>query len=310
MSKLQGVVSDETMVGTDAEDETERLRNFLIYTLALDYKRNKSAVLSSEDREHFTALSNLLNSLRTAHRNTHLHSTERQALAPYFWLYLHEPCKALAVPVECAAQAVLRFTKFQDYLGRYKGSTYGVLHSQGPDTLAYKLGMDRSVLIPRLVADPAVRRDMILGNISIGSMYFKELWAMEGSTMVSTRTQSNGWGEIQSIRYTLNERGEAYNSNRDQAKKTAEQGATLSPAHWASKIKTVTSELLKRLEHFPDGKDVADTSGTWKDAWQPEPPGTHQDSHLWQRPYGWLQKRSTHLTDFFEHRAFGGCCDT
>ncbi|KAK5124776.1 hypothetical protein LTR85_001489 [Meristemomyces frigidus] len=231
LSDVQDIVRQERNPGDHEGGEAQRLRNFLRYTLSVDYyRRNTTASLSHTDWEHYAALNSNLNDLQDAHDRTHLSATERKDLAPYFWQFLHRPCSDLAIPVECAIAAVLRFFKFQDRGGHYKGSVYGILHTSGAKVLAQKLS-----------------------NAIIA----------------------------------------------------ASKCSSLSPKRWAQKVRVCVSDIKRRKDVFPNDKEFSDMNGTWGG---PErvPDGTEPDSHLWQRPYGWLLRRSVHLADFFEHRPSKG----
>lgn len=306
LPRLAALVEQDRDTGAHSQREVDRLRNFLIYSLSIDYQRNTNAALCSEDRQHYLEMSKLLNDLRDAHDRTHLTAQERASLAPYFWLYLHEPCYALGIPVESAAIAILRFFRFQTSQGRYKGSVYGVLHNSGLNVLAAKLLVDRTVLIPTIVQPAALQSALIKGLQGYAQMYFLSLRGIEGSTASSNRI--GGWNDFQSVSYTLTERGEAYQARRCETLDTARQCAFLSPAHWASKLKTIAQSFTQRQDVFPKGKAFSDINGTWKGP-EPPPAGTPATSHLWQNPWAWATRMSTHLPDFFEHRAQKDRCD-
>ncbi|EMC97714.1 hypothetical protein BAUCODRAFT_107453 [Baudoinia panamericana UAMH 10762] len=269
--------------------ESRRLANLLTFMLAVDYQRNTKAALTAEDRDHYATISGCLDKLRTAHDHTLLTASERSTLAPFFWKYLHEPCQVLALPVECAIRAIQSFFKYTSYNGQYKGSVYGVLHDRGLDGLAYKLYMDRSVVIPRTICEPTSQEDLLRGNAAVGSIYFTGISGIECST--SRSDSYSGWSVQYTISYTLNKRGTAYKVCRCGATTTVENSVGLSPSHWAHRIKALTNHLLMRKEISAHDKKMSD---------------------LRQWPLGWkllTATRSTHLPDFFEQRARKDCCE-
>lgn len=306
MNRLHTVVSKERTTSDTSRPEVERLRNFILYVLSIDYHRNTRVSLSCTDREHYAAMNNYLNDLEEAHDRTHLTSTERAALAPYFWQYLHEPCKALAIPVECATVAILRFFHYQDKGARYKGSVYGILHTAGPEVLAQKLWLDRNIVMPRIISCGHERMDMIRGLNGVARMYFQSIDGTEGSAMTGSHT--GGWNETQTMSYTLNERGRSYEKCRNDVVATTAECISLSPKHWATRIKACITDITQRRDVFPKRKEFSDAQGTWRGP-EPVPEGTAAECHLWQRPYKWLLRPSVHLPDFFEHRPSKGSCE-
>lgn len=305
LNRLRSAVRRERTASDAAILEAERLRNFLLFTLSLDYHRNTKISLSCSDREHYAALHSRLNDLYNAHDHTDLTSSERETLAPYFWMYLHEPCKVLAIPVECAVGVIVRFHKFQHFGGRYKGSVYGVLHTQGIQALAEKLYMDLTMIIPRVTGSKDLRKVMGSGLQAIARLFFESISGIESST--SAAETNGGWDAVQTFSYELTARGKSYEARRNDTLAVARQN-TLSLKHWAYKMKVCTSKILQRREVFPKGKAFSDASGTWKGS-EPRPEGTAPDSHLWRRPYGWVPRTSVHIPDFFEHRPGKNCCD-
>lgn len=155
--RAQAVVDDEMGNNADKDDaETKRLRNFLLYCLAVDYRVPIKLPLDLSDREHYLEMAFLLEDLDSV-RKAHLKAHERATLAPYFWKYSQAPCIRLGIPVDCAIAMVCRFYKHQNILGRYKGCAHGVLAYFGTERLAAKISMDRSILVSRLTASPEMR---------------------------------------------------------------------------------------------------------------------------------------------------------
>lgn len=164
---------DQSSSATAAQDtEVARVRNFMIFMISIDYQCNTNAQLSATDREHFTTMHNQLRDLQKAHSCVTPTPSHRQILGSYFWRHLHDPCKALHLPVECVLNAMSNLTKFTDYKGWYKGSCFAILQSSGVAGLAEKLYMDRSIVIPRLVYDQTLRKDYLRCLDQVREFYF------------------------------------------------------------------------------------------------------------------------------------------
>lgn len=306
VDRISSVVISERGTDNASDVETDRLRNFMTYTLAVDYNRNTKASLSATDREHYMSMYGLLGDLSRAHDQTDLTANERTTAAPYFWRYLHEPSTTLGIPVECAVAAIIRFCKYQNFCAIYKGAVHGILHTHGPRMLAQKLYLDRNVIIPSIISCPQLRRDMQNGLNGIARLYFVSIPGVEGSTMPSDCI--GGWNEVQTMSYELNGRGLSYEEGR-KAAVAAANCSGLSPRHWAGKIKLCFAAMLDRHEVFPNGKAFNDINGTWRSP-RRAPQGTSPSSHLWRWPYGWQFRASLHLPDFFEYRPMKDLCET
>ena len=100
--------------------ETERIRNMLEFTLAVDYQGYSAPSISATDRDHFMHVRKALLQLRsTVVRHSERPDpevrpdpAERQVLAAYFWKYLFEPCKALSILLDFVYVSI-------DYLGQF-----------------------------------------------------------------------------------------------------------------------------------------------------------------------------------------------
>lgn len=160
MDRIQATIEAEYTNPNEEPAETKRLRNFLLYCLAIDYRMSCPLVLSASDREHFLSMHKVLDELSEVRRHMHFTAGERRGLAPYLWKYLHAPCASLRIPVECAVIILARYTKFLNPYDRYKGCVHGVLNTYGPRRLANKLSMDRSVLVPLLATSSQMRLEL------------------------------------------------------------------------------------------------------------------------------------------------------
>jgi hypothetical protein len=95
LNRIQNTVNAEYHDVNNDSTETKRLRNFLLYCLAVDYRAPISLTISESDREHFREMSATIWDLQglDSENLVHLNGKDRQALAPYFWKYLHAPCR-------------------------------------------------------------------------------------------------------------------------------------------------------------------------------------------------------------------------
>lgn len=113
--------SSETRALLDRE--TERIRNMLEYTLAVDYQGYPAASISAADRHHFYQMAEAIRQLRstiwTDRSNTEVRPTpqERQVLAAFFWRHLHEPCKALSLPLDTVVSNIIYLGRYTDHRG-------------------------------------------------------------------------------------------------------------------------------------------------------------------------------------------------
>ncbi|KAF2772142.1 hypothetical protein EJ03DRAFT_348951 [Teratosphaeria nubilosa] len=133
------------------QTEADRLHNFILFVLAVDYQRHitgYTAPLSAEDNQHFGTLSYQLQNLAQSNRHTPLNRS-----------------------------------------GRYQGVAFGLVRSQrdGVERLAEKLLMDENVVIPRLLPNRKVRWDLIDGLREVKEMYFERILGVEGSVAVGSR---------------------------------------------------------------------------------------------------------------------------
>jgi hypothetical protein len=139
LDHLQATAAHESPEADTDTVEVERVRNFMLFCLATDYRYSTNVVLSASDSDHSSGMCGLLLDLKTSHAKTDLTHEERMCIAPYLCKYLHAPCKGLGVPVDYLVLVIMRFVKFTSSHGRHKGCCYGLLHTLDIDQLAYKL---------------------------------------------------------------------------------------------------------------------------------------------------------------------------
>lgn len=166
------------------------MRNFLLYCVAVDYQFTGDFELSAADSQHYLHMHNLLRDLQRSHGQTTLNEKERRTLAPYFWKYLHEPCKSFSILVESAGLAVTRFGKHRSIYNQYKGCIHGLLHTLGLRHLAHKILMDKNVLVPRF-ATSVYQREAFIKNVdALSRVYFDSI---EGVDSVVLPNVSDGY---------------------------------------------------------------------------------------------------------------------
>jgi hypothetical protein len=91
---IQTVLNSER--GEDDDPlETENMRRFLLYCLVVDYQFVGGYELPASEREKYLEMWTLMSAIQKSHDRTHITEYERCVLAPYFWKYLHKPCKRL-----------------------------------------------------------------------------------------------------------------------------------------------------------------------------------------------------------------------
>lgn len=283
------------------EREVARVKNFMIFVLSMDYQCNPDAALSAADRDHFTAMQNMLIDLQKVHGRVMPSGPERHNLASYFWTYLHEPCKELHLPVECVLAAVGNFTKFLNVRGRYKGSCFGLLQMKGLPFLAQKLYVDRSIVVPRLIDDPPERMQLDQAIDEVRAIYFHRIAGIEGSTMITDENERK-WQQVQNVSYEANQKGRAYESQRNDVLESTLDSAALSLNHIRARVGRCIGDLVRRSGEVDRGERDADSPLTWR--------GSNLDFRMWPsvacRPWhwtlNWANERSQFLPDFFENR--------
>lgn len=308
LDRIQDTINAEYNDVNNDSTETKRLRNFLLYCLAVDYRAPILLALSESDREHFREMSATLWDLKglDCERLVHLEGKDRRALAPYFWKYLHSPCTSLGIPVESATQIVLRYSKFITATGLYKGCVHGLLHNYEPCHLVRKLLLDRSVLIPHLVR-PGATRSMLMDSLAeVAGSYFTSIKG-ERSSIVEVSDPMVGFREHVSTYYTMTERGRMYAANRDKARHAA-QG-------WVGPILGAVRERLVGLakkcqDIFPKSSKEAFYDGTSMcPSLAPGPRPWPWELSFWNNPPTSRDLLSVDLPDFYEWRAGQGRCD-
>lgn len=304
LDRIQDAVDAEYSSTTQDSTETKRLRNFLLYCLAVDYRYPCSLSIQAPDREHFLELSGVLQSMRTRHAFVqHMSQDDRIGLAPYLWKYLHEPCNDLAIPVESAVGIITRYAKYLNFYGRHKGCIHGVLHGCGIGMLAQKMSIDRSVLIPRLATSEETRRELTEKVVEIARPYFTSIGGMTSETTISE--DPGRFTEQVRYHYTLTPRGKLYDENQKFTLDTVKESVSHIFDGVITRIlgmKRKNGEVFAKssFEEFREFKRIRPSS---------VPAVAPRDSANWSSPPQWRDHESVFLPDLFEHRTGRGFCD-
>ena len=239
---------DEIQQGVDfafthaaLEDEVKRLRNFLTYVMCIDYKVNTSATMCAEDWEHYVKMGGMLAKLAPYGNHSKASDNERDTLRPYVLKYLHEPCKALAIPVFMAVMSIEAFSHGQTTEYGYEGGLNTMKRSM--KHLAVKVHMDRTIMIPRVVASTAEQAQLQTHLAKYIEVNFKILKGIESS--FTSDDPSARFDPFTTVTYVLTEAGKKFNDERQRALSAA--AAQLSPLHWTERVQNVLQRMMKRI---------------------------------------------------------------
>lgn len=314
LDRIQATISAERTVadGTIADEEpfeTHRMRNFLLYCLAIDYRFPCPLNISAQRHEHFLGIRRLLKEVQQIRETVHLSAEDRRKLAPFFWKYLHAPCASIGVPVESAVIIIERYAKFVNMHGLYKGCVHGVLHTYGPARLAAKLSMDRSILVPCLATSVQMRLELTRRIDETARQYFTSIDGHSSAIFSAPGAGSSmmPFDEESGITYKLTARGELYQNNRKHAFHTI--------SHAVRPLVDRAHECVKSARHqrrrvfLSVAADKVLCDQTCMGAGQsPQEPA--KESEMWAEPPKWRDADSVHLPELFEHRPGQGNCDS
>lgn len=211
-------------LGEPSPIEVQRLRNFLLYTLLVDYQvgLQRKVTLSQADANHFLQLRDSMEFYVQAADEVCPTEQERQALGPYFWSHLHNPCRTLRVPSDAVLVALDRWATYRDADGRYKSCLGPVRHSEGLRHLAIKLFIDKNVMIRRISSTLDEAEILVRALNARQGDYFESL---NFETVVELRPGEglNGWCHAHFESYTLNKKGTEYHQQQQKGTKRAQQ---------------------------------------------------------------------------------------
>ena len=253
LSSIKRTISVERNADDANPVEVARMRRFILYCLCIDYRHAVPNTFTTEDSQHFSHLHRTIVYLDAVHDDPDVTLTDRQRveLGSYIWRFVHEPCRALNIPTECAIITILRFVKYQDGYTNYKGCAHGLLHNIGPQRLAEKLWQDMNILIPRLLPSPAAQAAMIKRVNELATTYLSRIEGVEGSITPGTNA-TIGYTLTSNVVYSLTPRGQAYDKARASAIDTARLTSLLSPSHIAARmLECVPGMEKKRTEVIP-----------------------------------------------------------
>jgi hypothetical protein len=309
LDSIQATIEAEHTIPDNDEQpfETHRMRNFLLYCLAIDYRFPCPLKVSTQRREHFLGMRRVLGDLAAVRGKMHLKADDRRKLAPYLWKYLHAPCASLGIPVESVVIVVERYAKFVNMFGHYKGCVHGVLHTYGPARLATKLLMDRSILVPCLATSVQMRLELTKKINETAKQYFTRIDGRCSAIFPAPGPGSSvPFDEEIGVRYELTARGRLYQDNREHAFHTIRHAVRLLLER---ALACVTSARQQPGAFLPAAayRVLCDQTcmgpGT-----MPQVPAT--ESPMWAEPPRWRDAGSAHLPELFEHRPGQGFCDS
>jgi len=308
LDRIQATIEAEQTIPDEEPFEIHRMRNFLLYCLAIDYRFPCPLNISAQRREHFLNMRRLLRELKKIRETVHLTAQDRRKLAPYLWKYLHAPCASLGIPVESAVVVIERYAKFVNMLGHYKGCVHGVLHTYGPARLADKISMDRSILVPGLVTSVQMRLEFTKRIDGTAKQYFTQI---DGRFSAILRTSAGAnssvpFDEQSRIRYKPTARGKLYEENR----KHAFHAIRYAVRPLVDRALACVRSRRQRFNPFwrtaADGVFCDQTCmGPGQLPWE-----SVQESPVWAEPPKWRDAGSVHLPELFEHRPGQGRCDS
>lgn len=306
LDKIQATIEAEHTILDEEPFETHRMRNFLLYCLAIDYRFPCPLNISTQRREHFLGMRRVLGDLAAVRGKMHLKADERRQLAPYLWKYLHAPCASLGIPVESAVAIIDRYAKFVNMLGHYKGCVHGVLHTYGPRRLAEKLSMDRSILVPCLATSVQMRLELTKRIGETAKQYFTCIDGRSSAIFAAGANTSVPFHEESGIRYKLTARGRLYQDNRKHAFHTIRHAVRPLLERALACITSARRQPGAFILTAAD--DVLCDQTCMGPGATPQVPAT--ESPMWAAPPKWRDAGSVHLPELFEHRPGQGSCDS
>ena len=316
LDRIQATISAERTVadGTVADEEpfeTHRMRNFLLYCLAIDYRFPCPLNISAQRHEHFLGIRRLLKEVQQIRETVHLSAENRRKLAPFFWKYLHAPCASIGVPVESAVVIIERYAKFVNMHGLYKGCVHGVLHTYGPARLAAKLSMDRSTLVPCLATSVQMRLELTKRINETAKQYFTSIDGRSSAIFSAPGAGSSmlPFDEESGIKYELTARGELYQNNRKHAFHTISHAVGPLVDRARECVKSARPARRRFGAFLSVAADEVLCDQTCMGPGQsPQEPA--KESEMWAEPPKWRDADSVHLPELFEHRPGQGNCDS
>lgn len=330
LESITAAINAECDNPNDDPVETARMRNFLLFCLAVDYRVPCAVQISAPNRDHFLRISGNIFTMHCVWPKHRLSAEDRTLLAPYFWKYLHSPCITLGIPVEAAVVAAHRFSKYLAQWGRYKGCIHGVLHNQGFKNLGRKLILDKNILIPRLLPNchDSLRIKLEKSLTEISNSYFAYIG--DSLTIDPNSGPANGVGagfkNGQRAVYVLTERGRRYAANRDATLNVVKEqpgpvcdGIFRRLRDVAKRIKAAglpkNAELLRKSDPPRQALSVralalgSQGCGNHCSGHMLGTDGASKAKSMWDEPPRTRDHASSVLPDMFEHRRGKAKCD-
>ncbi|GAB7335054.1 hypothetical protein MBLNU13_g06911t1 [Cladosporium sp. NU13] len=306
LDRIQATISAERTVPDEEPFETHRMRNFLLYCLAIDYPCPLN--ISAQRCQHFLGMRRLLKNLYAIRETVHLTAEDRRKLAPYLCKHLHAPCASLEIPVESAVVMIERYGKFVNVLGHYKGCVHSVLHTYGPARLAAKLSMDTNILVTCLAASVQMRRELNKRINETAKQYFTLIHGRSSAIFCAPGADSSllPFDKESGIRYELTARGRLHQDNRKHAFHTIAHAVRPLVDRALACVESARRRPGAFLSTAADG--VLCDQTCMGPGQSPQEPA--KESPMWAEPPRWRDAGSVHLPELFEHRLGQGHCDS
>lgn len=167
----------------------ERLREFLLHLLIIDYEAGKKMYFSSTDRDHWLAIAG--NIMDFQEYSEAANSEDRALLANYFNIHVFEPARLLGVPAQMVMQRLVVFRHCISPDGDYFGCMQFMFRNDTISNLASKFQTDELVLIPRLIPPFDNLRKSLLDRLyEVRGLYFRHVEAPDDGIVITPDGQT------------------------------------------------------------------------------------------------------------------------
>ena len=169
---------DQDTVSSFPQKNAERLRNFLLHCLSVDYEIESVTELTAEDTRLFLRLSqyNCWPEMDpTLAATSMINSESCQEIQALMDVFIHEPTKKLGLPIEPIIRTIQNFRHCLSWSRQYNG-VWGFFL---PDLeeCARKLLLDREIMINAILLDrnPKLRKKLHANLVEVQDRFFKSL---------------------------------------------------------------------------------------------------------------------------------------
>lgn len=245
-----------------APAEAARLQNFMRFVLSVDYQVDCPTTLTAADRTHFANLHSIIHDNFSTCKDVVKTTADLEAIAPYLWVHLEEPCDILEIP---AAQVILfikRFFRYQTWSRGYYGCITDITRRSFMGFLAAKLVVDREIIIPSVIENKDLRNEFLRAVEQTSNFYFRSLKGIETNVLRATESLPT-WKQHLPVVYQvnenpsfeLNERGKRIVRYQDCRNQALTNNSAVKLYVWA---KSAVGRMLERV----DGKDGRTGTGS------------------------------------------------